>query len=102
MSDLQFGFPWAFLSDAYHRIDAGSQKVLIYEKGDLRHRVLVFGEADSIPMGEDNPASSALRSLLQDHHLNYSVLEAPPAVDDRIQPAAPFLRAGDRRRWLPL
>ena len=60
--------------DAYHVIDAGSSRVLIYDDADLRHRVLVFGEADSLPTSEDNPAASALRNLLQDNKLHYKVV----------------------------
>jgi hypothetical protein len=59
--------------EAYHVIDAGSPRVLIYDDAELRHRAVVFGEADSLPAGEDNPAASAIRSLLQDHHLHYKV-----------------------------
>lgn len=59
--------------EAYHTIDAGSPRVLIYDDADLRHRAVVFGEADSLPAGEDNPAASAVRNLLQDHELHYSV-----------------------------
>ena len=58
---------------AYHTIDAGSPRVLIYDDADLRHRAVIFGEADSLPAGEDNPAASAVRNLLQDHELHYSV-----------------------------
>jgi len=60
-------------SEAYHTIDAGSPRVLIYDDADLRYRLLIFGEADSLPAGEDNPAASAIRNLLQDHHLHYQV-----------------------------
>ena len=60
-------------SGAYIRIDAGSPRALIYDKSNLKHRVLVFGEADSLPTGEDNPAASAIRNLLQDHRLHYKV-----------------------------
>src|SRR5215469_3576885 len=61
-------------SEAYHVIEAGSKTVVIYEEGDsLRHRVLVFKEIDSIPRGEDSPAASALRNLLQDQYLHYRV-----------------------------
>ena len=35
--------------------------------------MLVFGEADSLPAGEDNPAASAVRNLLQEHRLRYKV-----------------------------
>ena len=59
--------------EAYHTIDAGSPRVLIYDGADLVHRAVIFGEADSLPAGEDNPAASAVRNLLQDHELHYSV-----------------------------
>ena len=60
-------------------IDAGSPRALIYSDDELSHRVLVFGEADSLPSGEDNPAASAVRNLLQDHHLHYEVTEGDSA-----------------------
>jgi len=63
---------------AYHVIEAGSPRVLIYDDADLRHRVLIFSEADSLPTGEDNPAASAIRNLLQDHYLHYKVVVKNP------------------------
>jgi hypothetical protein len=60
-------------SEAYHVISAGSPRTIIYDATDLQHRLLVFGEADSLPAGEDNPAASAIRNLLQDHQLHYEV-----------------------------
>ena len=68
--------------EAYHVIDAGSPRVLIYDDADLRHRVVVFGEADSIPAGEDNPAASAVRNLLQDGRLHYKVVVRDPRTGD--------------------
>jgi hypothetical protein len=59
--------------EAYHVIDAGSPHVLIYDEASLEHKVLIFGEADSLPAGEDNPAASAIRNLLQDNYLHYKV-----------------------------
>lgn len=59
--------------EAYHEIEAGSARVLIYDDAVLRHRVAIFGESDSLPAGEDNPAASAIRNLLQDHQLKYKV-----------------------------
>jgi hypothetical protein len=59
--------------DAYQVIESGSPHALIYGAGDLRHRIVVFGEADSLPASEDNPAASAIRALLQDHALRYDV-----------------------------
>lgn len=59
--------------EAYHDISAGSPRTIIYDDTNLQHRLLVFGEADSLPAGEDNPAASAIRNLLQDHSLHYEV-----------------------------
>jgi hypothetical protein len=59
--------------EAYHVIDAGSPSVMIYDNAELVHRVVVFSEADSLPAGEDSPAASAIRNLLQDHRLQYAV-----------------------------
>lgn len=59
--------------DACVNIEAGSPRTLIYNDADLRHKVVIFGEADSLPSGEDNPAASAIRNLLQDGHLHYDV-----------------------------
>ncbi len=64
--------------DAKAEIDAGSPRVLIYDDQDLRHRALVFGEADSLPAGEDNPAASAVRTLLQDGRVSYKVVVKDP------------------------
>lgn len=64
--------------EAYHEIEAASPRVLIYESGDLRHRVVVFSEIDSLPRGEDNPAASAVRNLLQEHRLRYKVVIRDP------------------------
>jgi hypothetical protein len=63
---------------AYHAIPAGSAKALIHDHADLRYRLVIFGEADSLPAGEDNPAASAIRNLLTDHHLWYALPERNP------------------------
>jgi hypothetical protein len=34
-----------FPEEAWHVIDAGSPRVMIYDSADLRHRVVVFSEA---------------------------------------------------------
>lgn len=85
-----------FPSSAYHRIDAGSPRVLIYDSADLEHRIAVFGEADSIPRGEDNPAASAIRNLAQDHYLHYKVVVKDPesgnfTVKDIVKPGPSVL-----------
>jgi hypothetical protein len=64
--------------ESYNKIDAGSPKVLIYDNFDYRHRVAIFSEADSLPAGEDNPAASAIRNMLQDGCLSYKVTERDP------------------------
>jgi hypothetical protein len=66
--------------EAVHEIDAGSPRVMIYDEADLEHRAAIFGEADSLPAGEDNPAASAIRNLLQDHRLHYKVTEKDPVT----------------------
>jgi hypothetical protein len=71
-------------AEAFHVIDAGSPRVLIYDDADLRHRVVVFSEADSLPAGEDNPAASAVRNLLQDGHLHYKVTVRHPETGDYV------------------
>jgi hypothetical protein len=68
--------------EAYHAIDAGSPRVLIYDTAGLRHRVAIFAEADSLPAGEDNPAASAIRNLLQEHRLQYQVVVRDPETGD--------------------
>lgn len=68
--------------EAYHIIDAGSPRVLIYDEEPLEHRALIFGEADSLPAGEDNPAASAIRNLLQDHQMHYEVTVKDPETGD--------------------
>lgn len=69
---------------AYHEIPAGSPRALIYDESDLRHRAVIFSEADSLPTGEDNPAASAIRSLLQDHYLHYFVTVRNPETGEFI------------------
>ncbi len=64
--------------EAVHVIDAGSPRVLIYDDANLQHKGVIFGEADSLPAGEDNPAASAIRNLLQDHYLHYKVTVTDP------------------------
>ena len=61
-------------AEAYHVIDAGSPHALIYDETPLEHKAIIFGEADSLPAGEDNPAASAIRNLLQDHNLHYQTV----------------------------
>ena len=65
-------------AEAYHAIEAGSPRVMIYDDEPLEHRVLVFGEADSLPAGEDNPAASAVRNVMTDHYLHYRTVVRDP------------------------
>jgi hypothetical protein len=68
--------------DAVVEIEAGSPRVLIFKDADLRHCVVVFAEVDSLPRGEDNPAASAVRHLLQEHRLRYEVVVRRPDTGD--------------------
>jgi hypothetical protein len=64
-----------FPTDAYADIDAGSARVVIYDARPVQHRAIVFAEQDSIPTDEDNPATSAVRHLLQENELRWQVVE---------------------------
>jgi hypothetical protein len=76
--------------EAYMKIDAGSPKALIYSNEDLQHRIVVFTEADSLPIGEAgngrsladgdsrSTAASALRNLASDGYLSYDIVERDP------------------------
>lgn len=88
----------------YHEIDAGSPRALIYDElSDLRHRIVVFREVDSLPTGEDNPAASAIRNLLQDHHLHYAVVEKVDGIHQtrHIKKAGPTVLFTTTTRRLP-
>jgi hypothetical protein len=74
--------------EAFHFIDAGSPRVLIYDAAPLQHRVVVFSEADSLPAGEDNPAASAIRNLLQDHRLHYKTTIKDKVLSPTLSDAA--------------
>jgi hypothetical protein len=62
--------------EAYYEIDAGSDRALIYTDEDYQRRVVVFGEADSIP--DEGAAASAVRNLAAKHVLAYDVVEKDP------------------------
>ena len=62
--------------EAYHEIDAGSDRALIYTDKDYAHRVVIFGEADSIP--DEGAAASAVRNLAAKNYLAYDVVEKDP------------------------
>src|SRR5262249_35838647 len=64
--------------EAYVVFDASSPRVMIYDHRPLRQRVLLATEADSIPKDPENPATSAIRNLLQDGYLHYSVVTPLP------------------------
>lgn len=60
-------------SEEIIRVNAASPRALIYGDQDLIHRVVVFGEIDSLP--DDGPAAEAIRSLISDHRLRYDTVE---------------------------
>jgi hypothetical protein len=92
-------------ASAFHEIPAGSPRALIYDDADLRHRVAIFSEADSLPAGEDNPAASAIRNLLQDHQLHYVVTVRNPDTGEftvkRIEKPGPTVLITTSTRRLP-
>lgn len=62
--------------EAIYRVDAGSARALIYSDDDFAHRIVYFGERDSIP--EDGPAASAVRSIITNGYMTYDVVEQNP------------------------
>ena len=76
-------------AEAYLTIDAGSPRALIYCDEDLRHRIVAFTEADSLPISDGgsksladgdsrSTAASALRNLASDGYLSYDIVERDP------------------------
>lgn len=58
---------------AYHKVDSASPTAVVYNKEQYEHRLLVFGEIDSIP--EDGVMASALRALITEGELIHEVTE---------------------------
>lgn len=58
-----------FPKDAYYKIDAGSERVLIYTPESFEHKMIIFSEADSLP--EDGPGAAALRAIISDNKMVY-------------------------------
>lgn len=59
--------------EAVYLIKAGSSRALIYNEEAFEHRVVIFGEADSIP--EEGSAATAIRNLAADNEMSYEVVE---------------------------
>jgi hypothetical protein len=59
--------------EAVHVVTAGSARALVYSPESFEHRMVIFGEADSIP--EDGPAAAAVRSIAEDQRMVYDVVE---------------------------
>lgn len=81
--------------ETYYSIDSGSPHVLIYAKFETKHRIVIFGESDSLPAGEDNACASAMRNLLQDNEMSYDVVVRDPKTGEfvvkRIKSPGPTL-----------
>jgi DNA-binding MarR family transcriptional regulator len=60
-------------ADELYLLPAGSPRALVYTDETFAHRVVIVGEADSIP--EEGPAASAIRSLAADNRMVYEVTE---------------------------
>lgn len=65
-----------FPPEAYVLMGASSPRALVYGEHDFQHRVVVVGEADSIP--EDGPVASAIRDLAERNAMSYDVVERNP------------------------
>ena len=82
-----------FPSEYVTEISAGSPRVLIYNEYETQHAGIIFGEADSLPAGEDSAPASAIRAMLQDGHLDYDVVvkdkETGKQTVDRIRKPGP-------------
>ena len=61
---------------AYVLMRSGSATALIYTDEGFEHKILIVGEADSIP--EDGPVASAVRSIVTDSCMEYHVTERDP------------------------
>lgn len=62
--------------ESVHVEKAGSARALIYTEETFEHRVIVVAEADSIP--NEGSAASAVRSIAEDNHMTYDVVESNP------------------------
>jgi hypothetical protein len=95
--------------DAWYEVRAGSPRVFIYdpEVEDIRHKAIIFAEADSLPSREheDNSAASAMRSLLQDGELDYKVVtkdrETGQFTVDHVRKPGPAVLITTSTRKLP-
>ncbi|HLJ67571.1 MAG TPA: hypothetical protein VKX16_09455, partial [Chloroflexota bacterium] len=60
-------------TDAVHRMDASSERALIYTDETLANRIVYVSEADSIP--DEGPSASAIRSIAEANKMVYDVVE---------------------------
>lgn len=58
-----------FPKTAYYKVDAGSEKILIYNEESFEHKTVIFSEADSLP--EEGPGAAALRAIISDNKMSY-------------------------------
>ena len=62
-----------FPPDAVYTMHAGSGRALVYTDEEFTHRIVIVGEADSIP--DEGPAASAVRALATENRLVYDVVQ---------------------------
>lgn len=62
-----------FPPEAIHRLTASSERALVYSEADLRHRVVVFGEAAGLH--QDGAGAAIIRSIAWEGHLAYETVE---------------------------
>jgi hypothetical protein len=63
--------------EAYVKLSAMSPKALIYGSDDLRHRIVVLSECDSLLNLEGN-AATLVRSIIEDGRTDFDVVERDP------------------------
>lgn len=59
--------------DGYHKVDSSSPTAIVYNEEQYEHRMIVFGEIDSMP--EEGAMASALRALISEGELVHEVTE---------------------------
>lgn len=57
---------------AYYKVDAGSERILIYNAESFENKMVIFSEADSLP--EDGPGAAALRAIITDNKMSYETV----------------------------
>ncbi len=71
-----------FPRSAYYKIDAGSERILIYTEESFEHKMVIFSEADSLP--EEGPGAAALRAIISDNKMCYEYVAKSKKKGDEL------------------